>query len=74
MATLLGKECLEFLTFLPTGRLPRGLGIAMTPPPTPPWSPGQCCSVIGRNDPGGLQHFFDGGGGWGLGEGKEEYL
>lgn len=33
--------------FLPTGRLSRGFGIAMTPPPTPP-----------HNNPAGRQHFF----------------
>ena len=43
--------------FLPTGRLSRGFGIAMTPPPTPP-----------HNNPAGRQHyyFFGGGGGGGV--------
>ena len=39
------------LALLPTGRLSCGFGIAMTSPPP---QPGQYCSVICRNDPGGL--------------------
>lgn len=57
IVTLLGKVCLEFRTFLPTGRLSRGFGIAMTPPPTPL-----------HNNPAGRQHcfFFGRGGGGGV--------
>ena len=61
------------LALLPTGRLSCGFGIAMTSPPP---QPGQYCSVICRNDPGGLQHFsffwFGRGEGGGVGGGEGE--